>query len=62
MTTFNVGDKVKCNGNPNGTIVSLYLVAKVDDKPLYMYVVRLRDDFRIIGEAVVSERDLLLEN
>lgn len=50
---FKVGDRVKCNGNPEGVIISLYGS---------MYVVRLWSGSRRVGDVVVSERDLLLEN
>lgn len=50
---FKIGDRVKCNGNPEGIIIDLYHG---------MYVVRLWQGSRLIGEVVVSERDLLLEN
>lgn len=53
MKKFNVGDKVKCNGNPDGCIIALYHG---------MYVVRLWSGNRLVGEVVVSERDLNLEN
>lgn len=53
MKTFKVGDKVKCNGNPEGVIVGLYHG---------MYIVRLWSGSRLVGEVVVSGRDLNLEN
>lgn len=57
MKKFNVGDKVKCNGNPEGRIIAMF---HGSFEP--MYVVRLWSGFRLVGEVCVSERDLNLEN
>lgn len=57
MTTkpkFNAGERVTCNGNPQGTIIRQYSEG--------MYEVRLMDGCRYVGDVCVSERDLLIEN
>lgn len=51
---YEVGQKVACNGNPDGVIT------EVTDYG--MYVVRLRSGNRIVGEVCVSEHDLDLNN
>lgn len=50
---FKVGDKVVCNGNKEAKIVEVCV-----DKLEGMYIVRLWDGSRRIGEACVSGKDL----
>ena len=47
------GDKVKCNGNPNG------VVQEVDGT---LITVRLWSGFRIVGEVCVGKTELDKEN
>lgn len=53
-TTFKAGDKVKCNGNPDGVILSHYGDG--------MYTVRLWQGHRHVGDVVAFETELLREN
>lgn len=48
------GQKVTCNGNPDAIILDQYMAG--------MYEVRLFSGLRHVGDVVVSESDLDLEN
>jgi hypothetical protein len=52
--TYKTGQKVTCNGNPDGTIISQYSKDQ--------YEVRLWSGSRLVGNVVVSKRDLDMEN
>jgi hypothetical protein len=54
MREFKVGDKVICNGNPQGTIVRQ---CSEDG-----FEVRLMQGLRIVGVVHTTRRDLLIEN
>jgi hypothetical protein len=54
MDKYTRGQKVTCNGNPDGRILDKYCEG--------MYEVRLFSGLRHIGDVCVSERDLDLEN
>lgn len=51
---YTTGQRVTCNGNPQGRIIRQYSPR--------MYEVRLMDGCRHIGAVCVSEADLDLEN
>jgi hypothetical protein len=54
MSKFKAGDKVKCNGNPEGRVLN-----SCGDR---MYTVRLWQGRRCVGEVVAFESELLREN
>ena len=51
---YEAGQKVTCNGNPEGTILRQYSEG--------MWEVRLMSGPRYVGDVCVSEHDLNLEN
>lgn len=54
---YKVGDKVSCNGNPNGVVI------KVDYwDEIYFYTIRLWDGFRLVGEVCTGESSLRSQN
>lgn len=57
---FKLGDKVKCNGNPNGVITQVFEPDCA--MPFFMFTVRLWDDTRLVGEVTVGQHSLILEN
>jgi hypothetical protein len=60
---FKIGDKVACNGNPDGRVIALkteYLEDYGDD--ITWVTVRLWDGTRIVGETVASESSLAFQN
>jgi hypothetical protein len=50
-TKFERGDKVLCNGNPNGRVLGYYSCRMVE--------VRLWDGLRHVGDVCVDEVDLV---
>ena len=47
---YQPGDKVECNGNPDGTVIRYYSTAMVE--------VRLWDGSRHVGDVCVPECDI----
>jgi hypothetical protein len=54
MRDFKIGDKVICNGNPQGIVTAQY--------SKNTFEVRLRDGTRTIGIVAVDRASLLIEN
>lgn len=53
MTELKVGDKVTCNGNPEGIITAI-----VNYSGSIMYEVRLWDGFRLVGDVCVGRSSI----
>ena len=51
--TYEIGQKVTANGNPEGVILARHS---------YGYEVRLWQGFRHVGDVIIGERDLDLDN
>lgn len=50
---FLVGDKVTCNGNPEGRVIAVRQYGETT-----MYEVRLWDGFRLVGDVCVGAESL----
>ena len=53
-TKYTRGQRITCNGNPEGSVLGYYSERMVQ--------VRLWSGFRHVGDVVVSEHDLDLDN